>query len=220
MSLRKSIFTFIFSFELSLCPYRHVTLVMCATVKPSSSALTPLTLSTRSLHLTGEAPHMDWKRDWKVLSQPCGDQGEGKRHTHAGTHTPACTNTNCRVLIHSSSPFTEDNLVFMTHISQWITAVPAICLRQPPWIRITSSGVRNPNDLLHVRLRPHVCFYLAALSSAGAESVQEPLHCQQRGHSGASTQWCRLTQVQDQHGQRQVGAWKERSAVEYQVFPC
>lgn len=171
MSHRKTISTFSFSFELSLCPYRHVTLVMCAIVKPSSSALTPLTLSTRSLHLTGEAPHMDWKRDWKVLSQPCGDQGEGKRHTHtqARTHTHALT--NCRVLIHSSSPFTEDNLVFMTHISQWITAVLAICLRQPSWIRITSSGVRNPNDLFHVRLRLHVCFYLAVLSSAGAESV-------------------------------------------------
>lgn len=74
----------------------------------------PPTLSTPSLCLTGEASHMDWERDWEVLSQPCGDQGEGKGHTNRNTHT----HTEYPVLIHSSSPFTETYLVFMTHAAQ------------------------------------------------------------------------------------------------------
>lgn len=73
--------------------------------------------------------------------------------THTRTHTKCC------VLIHSSSPFTEDNLVFMTRASQRISAVLAICLRQPPRSRITSCVVRNPNDLLHVHLRLHVFLF-------------------------------------------------------------
>lgn len=55
----------------------------------------PLTLSTASLCLTGEASHLDWQRDWEVLSQPRGDQGEGKwsaninpPHTHTSTLHP------------------------------------------------------------------------------------------------------------------------------------
>lgn len=67
---------------------------MCAVTKPSSSALTPLTLSARSLQLTGEASHMDWKRDWEVLSQSCGDQGEGKWRTHARRQSAASLSTH------------------------------------------------------------------------------------------------------------------------------
>lgn len=72
----------------------------------------------------------------------------------------------CCVLIRSSSPFTQDNLVFMTHPSQRRSA---ICLQQPPRSRKTSCGVPHPDDLLHMHLRQH--FYLAVSSSAGAESV-------------------------------------------------
>lgn len=70
--------------------------------------------------------------------------------THTGTHTKYC------VLIHSSSPFTEDHLVFMT---QRISAVLAICLRQPPRSSITGCGVPNPNDLLHMHLRLRVVLF-------------------------------------------------------------
>lgn len=56
--------------------------------------------------------------------------------------------------------------------------------------------------------------------SAGSESVQEPLHCQQRVHSGAGAQRRGLAQVQDQHRQHQVDTGEERGAVEHQVLPC
>lgn len=101
-----------------------VSLRWCVSVMQLSSALTPLTLSTASLCLTGEASHMDRERDWEVLSQPCGDQGEGNDewHVNINTHTP----TEYCVLIHSSSPFTEPYLVFMTHTSQVDYRLPSV----------------------------------------------------------------------------------------------
>lgn len=97
---------------ISLCPFRRVALVMCVVVMQPSSALALLNLSTPSLCLTGEASHMDWQRDWEILSQPCGDQGEGKRHTN--TNRPPCGVRCPYPLIQSSLTY----LVFMTHPSQ------------------------------------------------------------------------------------------------------
>lgn len=148
----KTIFTFIFAFALSLFPYRCVTLVMWAIMKLPSSALTPLTFAC-SLQLTGEASHMDWKRDWEVLSQSCGDQGEGKWRTQSAV---------------SLSP----HLVLSPRIISylWHGGLCCACLRQPPRSRTPSWGLRKPDGLLHAHLRPHL-FLFGLWFSAGAESV-------------------------------------------------
>lgn len=72
--------------SLSFPPCHSGDVCRCDAVQLSSALTPPPTLSTPSLCLTGEASHMDWERDWEVLSQPCGDQGEGKGHTSRNTH--------------------------------------------------------------------------------------------------------------------------------------
>lgn len=60
------------------------------------------------------------------------------------------------------------------------------------------------------------CLFLVS----GKESIQKAFHCQQRGDPYSCAYWCRLTQIQDHSGQREVGAWKQRDRLVNQVLSC
>lgn len=66
-------------------PPQLVVSLFSAVTVPLMLALWPRLILSLVLSMPGEASHMDWEHDWKVFSQPCGDQSQGKDRSHFNT---------------------------------------------------------------------------------------------------------------------------------------